>query len=107
VQHFTTRCRDFGVVGWAGRVPLLDSLTLVQKVRQIVAETSEEVFETIAREQVDVLGEEGEDTAHQEGSYGFGGVILFERPGEVGEVPGDVARDSGGDAAGIEGERVD
>ena len=87
MQHFTTRCRDFGVVGWAGRVPLLDSLTLVQKVRQIVAETSEEVFETIAREQVDVLGEEGEDTAHQEGSYGFGGVILFERPGEVGEVP--------------------
>jgi len=44
---------------------------------------------------MDVLCEEGEDAAHQERSNGLGWVILLERAGEVGEVPGDIARYSG------------
>ena len=56
------------------------------EVRQIVAQTGEEVGEAVVREEVDVLGEEGEDAAHQERRDDFGGVILFEGSGEVGEV---------------------
>ena len=77
------------------------------KFAQIVAQTRQEVGEAVWREKVDVFGEEGEDAAHQERRDGFGGVILFERAGEVGEVPGHVAGDAGGDAAGVERERVE
>ena len=81
--------------------------TIGLKFAQIVAQRRQKFGEAVWREEVDVFGEEGEDAAHQERRDGFGGVILFERAGEVGEVPGDVARDAGGDAAGVEGERVE
>jgi len=72
------------------------------EVRQVVAKGVEEAGEAAVREEVNVLGEEREDAAHEEGGYGLGGVVLFEGLGEVGEVEGDVASDAGGDAAGVE-----
>ena len=77
------------------------------KVGQIFAQAGEEVGEAVGREEVDVLGEAGEDAAHEERGDGFRGVILFEGSGEGGEVAGDVAGDAGGDAAGVEREGVE
>jgi hypothetical protein len=76
------------------------------EVVEIVLEGGAEVGKAVLTEKVDVFGEDGEDTAHGEWGYGGGGVILFQRAREVGEMP-SVTGDAGGDAAGIEGQRVE
>lgn len=73
---------------------------------QIVVEAGEQRGEAVGREKMDVLGEEGKDAAHEEWRHHFSGVIFLKRAGEVGEVRSDIPGDAGGDAAGVEGERV-
>ena len=56
---------------------------------------------------MDVLRKERKNTAHQEGRDSCGGIGLLKRAGEVGEMPGDVAGNTCGDAAGIERKRIE
>ena len=57
----------------------------------------EQVLEAVSRQQADILGEHGEQAAHQEAGDGSGVVPgLLQALGEFGQVPGDLAGDLGG-----------
>ena len=68
-----------------------------------VPRSCEEIAEAVLGDEADVLGEHGEEAAHEEAGDAVGGVALrLEGEAEGGEAAGDLSGDAGGGAGGVE-----
>ena len=72
-----------------------------------VAKVAQEIEPALFGKKLHVFGERGEDAAGEELCDVFGGMLLFQRSGEDGELCSDLTRDFGSMARGIEGVRVE
>ena len=68
----------------------------------------QQIAEGVGRQQFHVLGEHGEQAAHQKLRHGFRAVATgFQRFGQLRQLRGDLAGDAGGFARGIQRERIE
>jgi hypothetical protein len=91
----------------AGVHALPEFLDLGDEGLQPAAAGFEELEEAVLREQLDILGEHGEERAHEEGGDRLGAMSgALEQLGEAAEFLRDGAGDLGGAAGGVEREGI-